>query len=279
MPCAMPSLAFRPQLPSVSIAPPEPAGERPSCLAFSMTKAGSTLLFNILEAASARAGLAYFAIEDVLFSQGRVGRDRPARLDMAFSPTGLCYGGFRRFPAYRIPILDTTRAVWLVRDPRDMLVSLYFSKAYSHAAPGEPGSAASERFRASRERTRATDMEAFALDHVMQYACALEGYYAQGFPQRDTVRIYRYEDVVFDKRAWLADMADWFGWRLSSDDIEAAVGPNDVVPEAEDPARHIRRVRPGGYREHLSQRALHRIESVLGEFMRDFGYPFERPRR
>lgn len=262
-------IAHRPSAKRVEVAVPPATSELASTLAFSVNKGGSTLLFNLLTDACAHLGVTWFSPEDVFFSQGHVARNRPQVTDIDFAPTGYCFGGFRNFPHYRIPLLDTARAIWLVRDPRDVMVSLYYSMAFSHEAPGGE---AGERFRASRGRVQEMGVDAFARHRVIQQVRTIEGYYAQSFTTRPNVRCYRYEDVIFEKRAWLGDIAEWFDWDLTDAVIDAIVTPHDVVPETADPTRHIRRVRPGAYREELSAPVVRRLETLFAEFMRDFDY-------
>ncbi len=50
---------------------------------------------------------------------------------IAFAPTGYYYGPIGTYR--EIPDLDQYRVVLQLRDPRDLLTSLYFSTAFSHA--------------------------------------------------------------------------------------------------------------------------------------------------
>jgi hypothetical protein len=55
-----------------------------------------------------------------------------------FNATGCCYSGFREFPRFLSPhLLTGKKALMMVRDPRDILTSLYFANGFSHRPPGE----------------------------------------------------------------------------------------------------------------------------------------------
>ena len=100
-----------------------------------MIKGGSTLLFDLLTVLAPAAGLTWFSLNDQMFSLGVTEAEIPAEAAGLFLPQGYCYGGFRDSPPHEVPILRTARAVWLVRDPRDMIVSLYDSTIASHRIP------------------------------------------------------------------------------------------------------------------------------------------------
>ena len=252
---------------------PPPTTDRPSVTAFSLAKAGSTLLYNMLSEISGEAGLVYFSVENTLFSQGVGPNERPARIGKVFVPTGYCYGGFRQFPAYPIPILNRVKSVFLVRDPRDMIVSLYFSLLKSHSIPAESalGSASAD-MRKARDKLAALTPDEFAADAVRNYVKMFEGYLAHGFHYRKNVIVYRYEDVIFAKEAWLRDICDWYEWSVPDATIRSVAQRFDLVPDVENADEHVRQVKPGNFRQHLNNRSTNVINKVLKEYMTTFGY-------
>lgn len=271
----MTDLRYISNYPRVMLTPPPPASDRESVLAFSLAKAGSTLLYNMLHELAPLAGLTYYSIEDALFAADVSPNRRPALIGNVFAQTGYCYGGFRQFPAYPIPILHSTRSIFLVRDPRDMAVSLYFSMMKSHVLPdatGDEGGARAD-FERSRSQTASVPIDQWvASAAVVQYTRMFEGYLAQGYLWRPNIVTYRYEDVIFHKAAWLADICDWFGWNVDRGALDAIAARFDARPEGENPDQHVRQVTPGNYRKHLSQGTIGHLNALFGEYMRLFGY-------
>ena len=267
-------MRFKPAAQYQPLTPPAPTSDRQSVMAFSLAKAGSTLLYDLLSMLAPAAGLTYFSVEDALFAQDVSVNRRPANVGNLFAQTGYCYGGFRQFPAYPIPVLHSTKSIFLVRDPRDMAVSLYFSMMKSHVLPDaqEGGTA-----RADMERARAA-VAAVAIDDwathsaVIQYTRMFEGYLAQGFLWRPNVVTYRYEDVIFAKREWLADICDWFEWDVPTETRDAIADRFDIRPDAERPDQHVRQVTPGNFRSHLSEATIARLNDMFGEYLRLWDY-------
>ncbi len=239
-----------------------------------MAKAGSTLLFDMLRGLSRHVGLTYFSIEDKLFADNQSPTERPTAIGNVFQEHGYCYGGFRQYPAFPVPILWNSRTVFLVRDPRDMITSLYFSLLASHAIPAaRSGGGARDEMLAARDRLSHMDINEWAPGQVRTYLRMLEGYVAQGFHWRPNVAVYRYEDVIFRKTEWLSDVAAWFNWNVGQDVIADIAQSVDVRPEAERPGEHVRQVSPGNHAKHLGPAAISAINDGLREYMRLFGYP------
>jgi hypothetical protein len=267
-------MRFRPNVPSHTLTPPQATADDPSVFAFSLAKAGSTLLYDMLQALTPYAGLTYYSVEDSLFADNVSPNRRPGTIGTPFAPTGYCFGGFRQYPAYPIPILGFSKAVFLVRDPRDMAVSLYFSMTRSHVIPdAEKDEGARGEFLGARRFLNSQTIDEFAVHGaIIQYTRMFEGYIAQGFLWRPNVAIYRYEDIIFDKEAWVEDLCDWYGWQIPRELRQSVVERFDIRPEEERPDDHVRQVTPGNYLKHLEKGTISRMNNLLGEYMRMFGY-------
>lgn len=265
-------MRFSPKILRVAIPSPAVGSDKASVLAFAMAKGGSTLLFDILRKLCPHVPLIFFSIEDYLFRSGIASNSRPSNIGTFFGPEGYCYGGFRQFPAYPVPILHSTKVILLVRDPRDMLTSLYFSLLHSHEIPEEGAGGARQQMLSARASISQVSIDQYAIRAVSDYVRMFEGYIAQGFHWRPNVALYRYEDVIFSKKEWIADICSWFGWEISQEIIDEIASQVDVRVEGERPKEHIRQVTPGNYREHLNAESIQVIEKRLGEYMTIFGY-------
>jgi hypothetical protein len=252
---------------------PPPFSAAPSVFAFSLAKAGSTLLNDLLRVLAPAAGLAFFSLEDEMFARG-VGAplDWPAAARL-FHRQGYCYGGFRAMPRHALPPLAECRAVLLVRDPRDMIVSQFHSFRASHVVP--EGAGPDHPMRRAREAALRQSLAQFAPGAAQRFARRFEGYLAQGFASREATAVFRYEEVVFRKRDWVEALCAWFGWSLPEPVRAEAASRFDILPAVADPARHIRQVHPGNHRTEMDAETIRRVEAALGEAMAAFGYRSE----
>jgi hypothetical protein len=101
-------LRFGVRRPSFTFDEVSTASNRASVLAFALQKGGSTLLYDVLRMMSAEVGLTFVSYPDQLFLKGVA----PMLTEPAanFSRTGFCYGGFRSFPHFPVPLMETAKA-------------------------------------------------------------------------------------------------------------------------------------------------------------------------
>ena len=251
--------------------PPPGQPDRQTVLAFSMAKAGSTLLFDMLRILARAVGVAYFEPEAQLFAAGRDPLARPTDLQFAYPAAGYCFGGFRQFPAHPIPLLDHARTIFLVRDPRDMIVSLYFSLVGSHEIPAA-GADGSNAMQEARDFVSRLSLSEFLWSGILQYTRMFEGYVANRFHARENVRIYRYEDIIYRKAAFLSDVQGWFGWDVPPALVDTIASQVDFIPDAEQRGAHIRQAHPGNHSTYLSVAESRQVANDLREYMQIFGY-------
>ena len=253
-------------LPELPAAP----SDAPSVVAISLPKAGSTLLFALLQDLAPLAGLAYVPVQDFFFRQGLRLTELPHEASGLFRPAGYCYGGFRGPPPFNIPILDHARLVVLVRDPRDMAVSHWYSVTQSHVIPE---TATGEHFMA---RARQKALERGKAQHILQVARGLDQQFDRlagtGRLNGPRTAVFRYEDVIFRKRAWVAAICDWYGWALPAAARDAVADRHDVLPELADPGVHIRQVRPGNHRDELAPDQVAALDRILERWLKLFRY-------
>jgi Sulfotransferase domain len=188
---------------------------------------------------------------------------------------GNVYGGFRTFPDpfAGSDIYAGGKKVFLYRDPRDALVSEYFSNAYSHSLP-QPGSNDDGGARAllveQRWRARNTEIG----DYILQRATAMANTMAAFRPLLDdpTAVCFKYEEIIYDKGRLVADIVDHLGWKCAPGQLARILEKTDVRPAVEDPKAFVRRVTPGDHREKLDESTIAELNRVLEPVLKEFGY-------
>lgn len=262
----------------------KPRGAQPAisgpCFAFSLHKAGSTLFYKMLSAALGsvvRPGgdpvLRYVSIPDQLFNSG-VPENVLADVEFVrkhgvrFDDPGTLYGGFRFAPAFATDeFLAGRRVMVLVRDPRDVLTSLYFAQQKSHGIPaGEAGIAMAK----EREFVQREQIDEFVLRQARQ------GNWVKRYDRLTELARFgvswRYEDVVFDKARWLDEMLAYLDVSLPKDVRRRIVEAEDVVPASEDASRHVRQVSPGDHRRKLKPETIAELDRIFADVLADWEY-------
>lgn len=87
-----------------------------------------------------------------------------------------------------IPALEQYRIFLMVRDPRDVLTSMYYSSAYSHPVPEATGDKR-EAFLARRRHTREISIDQFALENA-EHKRAIYQHYTDLLVKKTSAFIY-----------------------------------------------------------------------------------------
>ncbi len=257
----------------VEVQVPPPAPDWPSVFVFALHKAGSVLLDNIVIDLCAAAGLPNVSIDSLCFNYNiPVEQLTPASAAELMNRPGYCFRGFRGVhPFLQSVDLASRRKIVLVRDPRDILTSYYFSMAKSHPLPSAPG-AVRDTLVTMRDAAAQTSIDEYVTSPLVKFIelnyrafIALDG---------ENTRTYRYEDVIFNKRDWVADIAGWLSIELSAEEIDRIAAKHDVRPEDENPDRHIRQVTPGNYKKHLKPETMTILNHQYMEILIRFDYVY-----
>jgi hypothetical protein len=248
-------------------------GDFDPCFAFSVHKCGSTMMNVMIKRVCKLADIPAISVPDLMFSHGVL--ETQWCIDECMVPAfrhRLLYFGFRHLP----PILMTPelgvrqrRFVLLVRDPRDALVSEYFSfgrKQSSHAVPKKNP----EAFLASQTRVPERTIDEYAIAAASNLRKKLQAY--RDNLDFDLGLIRRYEDVFFDKETFLREIFEHFGIAVPDQIIRDVAKANDIRPEKEDETKHIRKGTPGDHREKLDPETIGRLNDIFREVGSFYGY-------
>jgi hypothetical protein len=199
----------------------------------------------------------------------------PAICDML--RPGNVYTGFRMMPTVFAsnPVFLEGRKILMVRDPRDALVSEFFSVAYSHPVPARTGSDSpvTDMMEQARQLALNTGIDEFVTKHAGGMRDAFLGY-TDDLRSTGTV-VVKYEDSIFRKRPLIATIAQHFGWAVTASEVDLIMAEVDQWPATENPSAVIRQVRPGDHRNKLSAKTIAKLNDKLRPAIEAFGYPAE----
>jgi hypothetical protein len=254
--------------------------ERPAVgpyVVLSMRKCGSSLVHVIAEQIAAGTGVPVLDIPHALFSQNlpaRLMNEDPAFLDLV--DAGVILNGFRTYPEIfdLSALYRAAPKVLFVRDPRDALVSEYFSVKFSHQLPTDAVVSGSEGVRAKleadRARARTQPVDTFVRERCGSFAQSYRAFLK--LADDTTVLVLRYEDYIFDKPALVRAILDQFALSLSEPAIARIARETDICPDVEQPDRHVRKVTPGDHREKLAPETIAELNGQLHDILTTFGY-------
>lgn len=252
----------------------KPKSDHPSIIHFSLNKAATQYVRNILVACAAENALTpvqfnQFAwMTDIAFLD-HMGPEQFDKYKHVFKPKGYCYTVFANY-VKNIPEVDSYLKVLMVRDPRDILTSHYFSQAYSHPVPGDPEKAAA--FQRARELVLQKTIDEFVLGFSERVGDSMNTYLRHLVDQPNLL-VTRYEDMVADFPRWLDELLAFTSLRISEKTranlIGSAVGP---VPTAHRPDQKRRQVAPGDHRRKLKAETIATLNERFAAAIERFGY-------
>jgi Sulfotransferase domain len=251
-------------------------GDFPECYAFSIHKAGSTLMHTMIGQVCNLANIPGISIPDILFKEGLFEKDwgNDENILNLITP-GRIYYGFRHLPKVLLNgslHLTDRKAVLLIRDPRDALVSQYFSfggKNISHKLPDKN----KETFLEKAQINSHMDIDQYVLHASKNYHEKLKAY--KDNLNFENVLLFKYEDIYFDKRKFLEDIFKHFGIEVELNVLDVVAAKNDIRPESEDVAKHIRKGQPGDYVTKLMPETIIKLNDIFAETCAWYGYELQ----
>lgn len=247
-------------------------GTRPVWFAFGLRKSGSSIMNSMVNALADMNGVRYVDVAGRLFQQGVTVPSWQNDAGMqALLRGGNLFGGFRNAPLGLVghPLLAAGPKILLVRDPRDALVSEYFSSAFSHSLPA--GGDERDVLLAARSLALQATIGEWVLRRAEGFRQTMRDY--DPFLAMPGMLVYRYEQAILGKRWFLRDVCRHFGWTVTDQQLGQILGWADVMPDEEKPTQFVRKVRPGDHRDKLDAETIGRLNGIFAAELDAFGYP------
>lgn len=201
------------------------------------------------------------------------------RGDFTFSDYGNVYGPLRVSSDWvgelyekltaRVTSPDFVRdkiSVFLVRDPRDIIVSWYYSIAFSHGISPSPEIAQLQH--RMRDETQAEGLDGFALrwsDRMLGYFETIDRLAAAS--QHSVV--LRYEDMIDDWENFVAGLTRYLEF---DEEVLQQIYERSRPVAKEDNAAHRRSGKAGGYKDKLAASTIAQLNTKFAPMLRRFDY-------
>ncbi len=258
-------------------------GQKPSrnVIAFTTHKAGSMLLHRVLKDISELNRIRFFSPNkaQLPFDRMFAGHDFMAKKCGCFGPI--------RFFVPSTAIADASVILHL-RDPRDVLVSMFYSYCYMHAGEIEAQTG-------YRKEVAEAGIDRFVLEMVSEPFYGYRGDYGIGSRYKKHVgtvldryerylaellgrantMVVSYEEMVGSFPSWLEKVVDAFDLNDPAETraVVAARHANSVAAEEkEDVWSHKRKVTPGDHREKLRAETIRELDRIFAPVLDRLGY-------
>lgn len=246
----------------------EPPAKIPSFFVFALHKSGSTMLDKILEQICSFQSIPLASVSKSAFKQGVIEDSLTDDVRQLFLETGYGFYGFRNIPSYLKGFdFSPFKKIWLIRDPRDIVVSHYFSMKKSHAIP--PGSQGKNLLEL-REKLSSIDIDDYVIQAAPTFKTIFNSYKVI---EDDKLKLFRYEDIIFNKSQWIKDIVDFLQLNLEDSQINEIAARHDVFPNSENISLHVRQVSPGDHKRKLMRQTIDKLNDIFKEILEKYEYP------
>ncbi len=240
-----------------------------SLISMSMHKAGSSIADIIIVDFCEAKGYALDRISKGVATSTLTEAQYYIKSQERMTPEGVYYGMARGPYVGRMEAIYDLRAIVQVRDPRDCITSAYFSFRESHVPPTDP--AKLEQFERTREKLRATDIDAYAIENAAAYLQRM-AVLDKILARHDDTLLLKYEDMVENSDQWLGQISEFLDQPLTAELRAGIDSKMNFKVGQEDPSKHKRQVRPGDHTRKLKPETIAKMNKTLAPMLERFGY-------
>jgi hypothetical protein len=245
-----------------------------SIIHFSVNKAATQYTKGILRRCAIENGLTHAQINEYARHSDFPYLDHLSATEMVqyqhiFKPSGYLYSVFGGM-IEGIPNLDNYHVILMIRDPRDVLTSRYFSHVYSHLPPGR---SKIEAFDTRVAFAQQAGIDRYVLEWSDQVCQIYQRYLDLLVNRQSNVYVTKYEHMMSDFPTWLDGVLDYCELDISSnhkqDLLEEAY---KTRPKKENVSKHARQATPGDHIRKLQPETVEHLDALFSNILAEFGY-------
>lgn len=187
-----------------------------------------------------------------------------------FRPKGLFFGPIRNPNCIdQVLVEDGTKSILMLRDPRDVLTSLYFSIIYSHAIPENPE--AGQLLLRLRDEGSQISIDEYIGHLIAEWS---ESYrtYCSKLIDRPDVLFLKYENMVADFPSWFEQVTEFWQIDLSRRAKEKYLRRANFNVRRENKNAHKRKVTPGDFLAKLQPKTIEILNHEFRDVLDRLGY-------
>lgn len=246
-----------------------------SILFFTVYKAASSFIGGFMRKIADETGITPVNLDGYFYQIAKGGEwERSGRVlvDVPYQSTGYFYGPFRSFNR-GIPSIDDYKIFLVLRDPRDVVVSAYYS-IYSHIMPLVEGKKEKETRVKRREKLGRQTVDEYVIYKLSSGSSFLDRYYEyhRELMGKPNVLFLKYEDMVTGFEPWLDRLLEFLELNVSPQLLEEIRGSANFKVSKEDIYKHKRQVTPGDHKRKLKPETINTLNKKTGEILKLYGY-------
>lgn len=236
-----------------------------SVLFFTVHKSASTFFNWYLKELAGQTGHIHIDVNGYFVTQGQAGlqkQNEPAFKNKVFKKTGFIYGPLRNYIA--VDDIHDYPIVLILRDPRDVLTSQYFSIKKTHPL-------LTPELIKRRKLAQATSID----EHVMSQSDRFVKTYSEYIDTiygKQNVLFIKYEELIVDFKTVLNKINSHCSLELTPEQLAKLDKTHKFKPKEEDQSMHIRKIASGDYKNKLQPETIELLNKKFGRILIALGY-------
>ncbi len=236
-----------------------------SVLFFTVHKSASTFFNWYLKELCLQTGHIYMDINGYFVTQGQKGvlkQNEPEFKNKVFKKEGFIYGPLRNY--IEVTDIDDYPVVLILRDPRDVLTSQYFSIKNSHPL-----------LTPELIKRRKFAQESSIDEHVLSQSDRFVTTYTQYINNiygKKNVLFIKYENMITDFRSALHSINAHCGFHLNEEQLKLLDKSDSFQIKKENQKQHIRKIASGDYKEKLKPETIAILNKKFETILLKLGY-------
>lgn len=249
---------------------------QPSILHFSLNKSATQYVKKVLNQAADSLGMSTANLNGYAFHSDfpyldLLSKEEFQKYQYLFKPKGYLYSVFGGM-IDGLDNLENYLVVLMTRDPRDIVVSSYFSTAYSHPLPSKHSDKADD-FYEKRTATQQMSIDEYALQESEIVLDVYNRYIELLLEKHPTCYLTKYEDMVNDHEKWLNDLLSYCQLEIEESLKNRLLQQNKrLKPKAENVNDHMRKGIAGDFLEKLQPETISILNDKFAHILERFAY-------
>lgn len=236
-----------------------------SVLLFTVHKSASTFFNWYLKELSTETGHTYVDVNGYFGTMGPKGLEVQKSSEFTqkvFKKAGFIYGPLRNY--IPVPELNDYPLVLVLRDPRDVLTSQYFSIKNSHPM-------VTPELIARRKKALESTIDEHVLSQADRFVKTYTEYLDNVYGKKN-VLFLKYEEVISDFKTCLLKINTHCGLELTEEQLKKLDKSEKFKKKAEDQHTHIRKISSGDHKEKLKPETIEILNKKFEGILRALNY-------
>lgn len=246
-----------------------------SCLFYTTHKCASSFAVKILKLFQTKNGLKVRNYHTAILSMGdRIDCNAPCKnfieesYSCLFKRRGEIYGPLRTNIDF--PGRENFKHVFFLRDPRDVLISGYYSFGFTHRKP--LGKGRKDNFRRLREEVLSMSIDEYALSRAESWITPLYDGYKKLLETSSSYLFLKYENFSEDPQRFIESIEDYIGIEAYQKDKEKIAHIAAPIQANEDRSSHKRSGKSRQFKEELKNETVEELNLKLKPVLEYWGF-------